>query len=335
VKADTDLDTLQYVMTPSKIKGYGLIQNQLSLVEQRLLAGQADEQSLITDAAVQLLKAGGKRIRAGICLLCAGIFEADLESSLSLAAGVEMLHTATLVHDDFIDGSDLRRGKPTLNAGRNAKFSVLIGDYLFARAANLVAETSNLDIMKLFSKTLMIILNGEVGQQFSRWKVDRNDYYDRIYAKTGAMFVLAAKSAARLGGANEEGMHAFEKYGYYTGIAFQIVDDVLDFTSKQKQLGKPVGSDLREGIITLPVIFYRDRYPNDPNLNLLFEVQDGNHPAAERVITAIRASTVIDEALAEARDMVNRGQRALEAVPYSPYTEALSSLANTIVERTA
>jgi geranylgeranyl pyrophosphate synthase len=330
---DSKLDTLHYISTPDMIEGYELIENKLNLVEKLLLDEQPGQHSLITDAAQQLIKAGGKRIRAAICLLSAGIFEADPEISLSLAAGIEMLHTATLVHDDIIDDSVMRRGKPTLNANRDPKLSVLIGDYFFARAANLVAETDNLDIMKQFSATLMTILNGEVNQQFTRWHIDRQEYFDRIYAKTGAMFVLAAKSSAILSGADQDCLMALEKYGYYTGIAFQIVDDVLDFTSRQTQLGKPVGGDLREGIFTLPVLLYAERYPRDPNINLILRIQDGNHPAVARLITSIRDSGVIDEAMEEAKDLVSRGQQALIHAPQSRFTAALSSLGNTVVNR--
>jgi geranylgeranyl pyrophosphate synthase len=330
---DYNLDTLQYIRTPHKIKAYELIQDNLNLVERRLVTEQPGQHRLLTDAAVQLFQAGGKRIRAAICLLAAEIFEADLEKTLSLAAGVEMLHTATLVHDDLIDDSALRRGKSTLNTGQNAKFSVLIGDYFFARAANLVAETNNVAIMNQFAETLATILNGEVIQQFSRWQMDRQGYYDRIYAKTGAMFVLAAKSAATLGGADEDGLLALEKYGRYTGIAFQIIDDVLDFSGNQSQLGKPVGSDLQEGLLTLPVLLYADKYPNDPNINLLLEVKDGNHPAATSLIASIQDSGVLDDAIDQARDLISDGQRAIKHVPYSAYTEALSSLADSVVER--
>jgi geranylgeranyl pyrophosphate synthase len=332
---DLDLDTMQYISNPSMLAGYDLIQDRLSLVEERLLAEQIPEHSFINDAAVQLLQAGGKRIRATISLLTAAIFDAHDDSAISLAAGVEMLHTATLVHDDIIDDAAQRRGKPTLNANMDAKLSVLIGDYFFARAANLVAETDNLDIMKQFSRTLMTILNGEVNQQLTRWQIDREAYFDRIYAKTGAMFVLAAKSAATLAGASETSLRAIENFGYHTGIAFQIVDDVLDFTSKPSQLGKPVGSDLREGIYTLPVLLFADRYPEDPNFKLLHDLQDGKHPSVESLINSIRDSEAIDQALAEAAVFITRGKRALNNLPYSPYTDALSSLAGTVIQRAA
>jgi geranylgeranyl pyrophosphate synthase len=330
---DTNFDTRQMISTPSNIVELEVIQDELSLVEERLLVEEPSKQNIITDSAFHLLQAGGKRIRATICLLSAEIFNADLEKSLSLAAGVEMLHTATLVHDDIIDGSKLRRGIPTLNASHDGKLSLLIGDYFFARAANLVAETNNLDIMTQFSETLMTILNGEVNQQFSRWQVDSQGYIDRIYAKTGAMFVLAAKSAATLAEADKDGLLAMERYGYHTGIAFQIVDDVLDFTSNHTQLGKPVGSDLREGIFTLPVLIYAKKYPNDPDLNQLLEILRADQPAIDRLITSIKASGVIDEALDEARILVSRGHLALEGIPHSRYVEALSSIGKSAVDR--
>ena len=332
---NSNLDTVKYVAASTRFAGYDLIRENLTLVEEKLLAEQPGQPRLIGDAAVQILQAGGKRIRAAISLLSAANFDADLESSISLAAGVEMLHTATLVHDDIIDGADHRRNEPTLNASLDVKRSVLIGDYFFARAANLVADTNNLDIMKQFSKTLMTILAGEVNQQMSRWQLDRRSYFDRIYAKTGAMFVLAAKSAATLAGAEKTHILAFEKFGHYTGIAFQIVDDVLDFTSSPGQLGKPVGSDIREGIFTLPVLHFAKMYPNDPDLRVVIESQDGDHPAIDKLISKIQASGAADQALHEAKNLVSIGQQALDEVPYSAYVEALSSLGTSMINRVA
>lgn len=330
---DYNLNTVQKINIPVKIQGYDLIQDRLAQVERRLMTDQSDHQELLNNAAAQLFQSGGKRMRAAICLLSAGIFDADLERSISLAAGIEMLHTATLVHDDLIDDALLRRGQPTLNAGQNAKFTVLIGDYFFARAANLVAETDNVSIMSQFARTLMTILNGELTQQFSRWSIDRQNYYDRIYAKTGDLFVLAARAGATLGGADEASLLALESYGYHTGIAFQIIDDILDFTAQQTQLGKPVGSDLRQGLFTLPALLYIERYPDDPDLRTLLKAKDENHSAAENLIASIQASGLIEEALAEARSLVSRAKLALQGAPHSEYTNALLSIADRIVER--
>jgi len=331
---ENNLNTLQYTVTSGSTKGFALIQDKLSAVEQLLRTTPLGHHELLTHATDQLFRSGGKRIRVGVSLLTAEIFNADYDRSISLAAGIEMLHTATLVHDDLIDGSLLRRGLPTLNAGENAELSILIGDYLFARAANLVAATDNVAIMDHFAQTLMTILNGEITQQFTRWEFSHQGYYDRIYAKTGAMFVLATKSAAILGGAGEKEIQAIESYGHNVGIAFQIIDDVLDFTAKQEQLGKPIGSDLRQGFITLPVLLYAREFPDDPNLKAIQGKNNGGQDAVSRLIQSVIDTGMIHEAVNEAKTLVLIGVKSLSDLPYSEFTAALADIAELVVERT-
>lgn len=331
---DNNLNTLEYTIASSSTKGFELIQEKLSAVEKLLRTTPLGHHEILNHATEQLFLAGGKRIRVGISLLSAGVFDADYKRSISLAAGIEMLHTATLVHDDLIDGSLLRRGLPTLNAGDNAELSVLIGDYLFARAANLVAATDNVKIMDQFAQTLMTILNGEITQQFTRWEFSHQGYYDRIYAKTGAMFVLAAKSPAILGGANKKHIQAIETYGHNVGIAFQIIDDILDFTGKQEQIGKPIGSDLQQGFITLPVLLYAQKYPEDLDLRVILENKNGKQGAVSRLIQSIIDAGMIDEAVDEAKTLVSTGCDSLSELPYSEYTTALSDIADLVVART-
>jgi geranylgeranyl pyrophosphate synthase len=284
-------------------------------------------------ATEHLVSAGGKRIRPAVSLLAAGIFDVNLDRAVSLAAGVEMLHTATLVHDDLIDQANTRRGAPTLNAVSGGDAAVLVGDYLFARAANLVAQTDHVTVMDEFAKTLMVILNGEVEQRFSRWRIDRTAYWARIYAKTAALFVLAAHAAAILGEANETGRLALVEYGRSAGMAFQIIDDVLDYTADSGKLGKPAGSDLRQGIITLPMIHYAENHPEDVDVAALFSALDGEHESAARLIEKVRLSDSIEAALKEALAQIDRAHRAIAGLPASIYTRALHDLANTVVER--
>ena len=189
--------------TISTAELFAPVQEGLAAVEARLRQAVQDQHSSLTAATERLLNAGGKRIRPAICLMAASIFEADPDRCVSLAAAVEMMHTATLVHDDLIDGAALRRGVPTLNADWPADAIVLAGDYLFARAASLIAQTNHPRLIELFAKTLMIVVNGEIKQRFSgRGCINRDDYYERIYAKTAAMFVLATEAAATLGEAD-------------------------------------------------------------------------------------------------------------------------------------
>ena len=279
-----------------------------------------------------LLNAGGQRIRPAICLLTAGIFGVDFEPSVSLAAAVEMLHTATLVHDDLIDNSPLRRGAPTLNTNCSPNHVVLAGDYLFARAAHFGAQTDNVQVMSLFGQTLMAIVNGEIKQMLSSRRVSRDDYYERIYAKTAALFVLATKAAAILGDACEVYLDAIRAYSQGIGMAYQIVDDVLDFIGDPKLMGKPAGNDLRLGLITLPAIYYVETH-QDPDVQMFLDEQTNNHDVIPRLVAAIRESDAISQAMQEAREFAACAQLALDKLPDSVYTATLHTLADYIVNR--
>lgn len=309
------------------------IQEGLAAVEARLRQVTKGQHDSLTAATERLLSAGGKRIRPAISLLTAGIFAADFDRSVSLAAAVELAHTATLVHDDLIDGALLRRGTPTLNADCPLDVTVLMGDYLFTRAASLAAKTNNVRVINLFAKTLMVIVNGEIKQKFSRGCVDRDDYYERIYAKTAAMFVLSTEAAAVLGNADEVSLEAVREFGREIGMAFQIVDDILDFVGTPDQIGKPVGSDLCQGLFTLPAIYYIEAHPEDPDMKALLNGNTKDRRTIPRVVAAVCESGVVSEALQKAREFVGRGQLALKKIPDSAYVAALSALANYIVAR--
>lgn len=306
----------------------------LAAVEMRLHKSVVSQHAAMTAATEHLLNAGGKRIRPAICLLVAGLVGADPERSVVLAAAIEMMHTATLVHDDLIDEALLRRNIPTLNADWRTDAVVLAGDYLFARAAGLIARTNNTHVVELFAKTLMVVVNGEIGQRFtSRSRIDRCDYYGRIYAKTAAMFVLSTEAAAVLGEADPASLEALREFGRQVGMAFQIVDDALDFVGTPEQIGKPVGSDLRQGLFTLPAIYYAETHPGDPDVEALFNGSAQDTGALQRVMTAVRASGAVGDALQEARALGARAQLALERLPPSPYLAALSELPRYIVDR--
>src|SRR5512143_1944145 len=223
------------------------------------------EFDLVSEAIGHLLGSGGKRIRPSLALLAGRLYPADRQKIVSLAAAVEMLHTATLVHDDVVDGSLLRRGSPTLNARWSPGATILTGDYVFARAADLAAQTDNVRVMRIFARTLMTIVSGALRQQFSDAQIrqTREDYFKRIYAKTASMFELSTEAAGVLINASEDQIQALKDFGHDLGLAFEIMDDVLDLVGDTSQLGKPVAHDLREGIVTLPVIEYLSMQPND------------------------------------------------------------------------
>ncbi|MCS6964209.1 polyprenyl synthetase family protein [Thermoflexus sp.] len=282
-----------------------------------------------------LLTAGGKRIRPLLVLLTGRLYRPADEAMVSLAAAVEMLHTATLVHDDLIDGSLLRRGVPTLNAVWTPAATVLTGDYLFAYAASLAARTENVRVMAIFARTLMTICEGELHQQFGdrAAMLSREDYLRRIYAKTAAMFELATEAAAVLARAPEPEVEALRQYGVDLGTAFQIMDDVLDFAGDMQAMGKPIGNDLRQGLATLPVLFYLEEHPEDPLIHRILGGNSGDDGLIEEAARRIRNSEAIARSIAEAEAFVRRSRAHLEGLPNGPAWQALWSLGEHILRR--
>ena len=310
------------------------VQEQNKLVERRIRA-QADESHPDLRAALEhLLASGGKRIRPTLGLLVGNMLGGEEWRLITLGAAVELLHTATLVHDDLIDGALLRRGMPTLNARWSPPATVLTGDFLFARAAKLAAETDYLPLMKLFSETLAIIVNGELTQMFtSRGLINRENYYKRIYAKTASLFEMTARAAAMISPVDETMVESMRDFGYQIGMAFQIVDDILDFNGEQTAVGKPLGSDLLNGLVTLPAIYYAESNPQD--VDVLSVPQGGwtNPENMARLIENIRQSNAIAKSMHEAETHIDRALSILDSLSPSTEREALENLAKYIVDR--
>jgi geranylgeranyl pyrophosphate synthase len=312
------------------------VQDDINAIE-ALMRSQAEGHHPDLQAAFNLLvSAGGKRIRPALTMLAGRMLNAEHPRLIKLASAIEMLHTATLVHDDLIDGSLLRRGMPTLNSRWSPGATVLTGDFVFARAAYMAAETESIPVMKLFSHTLTVIVEGEINQLFSnRCKADRPGYLNRIYSKTASLFETAAQSAALLSpNAGPEVIESMRLYGYHIGMAFQVVDDILDFTSDASALGKPVGSDLRSGIVTLPAILYAEAHPNDPSAQDLLAgscIQDLDR--LDALIASVRASDAVSASHQEARRYVEIALEALNRIPACPERQSLEDLARYIVQR--
>ena len=311
------------------------VQDQLQFVEQRIREQAGDEQHPDLRSALEhLLAAGGKRVRPTLGLLVGNMLGAPEDKLITLSASVELLHTATLVHDDLIDGALLRRGMPTLNARWSPAATVLTGDFLFARAAKLAAETDYLPLMKLFSETLATIVNGELTQMFSaRGVIERENYYSRIYAKTASLFEMSSLAATMVATEDEEMRASMKAFGYEVGMAFQIVDDILDFTGEQSAVGKPIGSDLLNGLVTLPAIYYAEANPSNRDVVSLPEGGWKDTERVQRLVDEIRQSEAITLAMDEAREAISRALHALGDAPISSEKEALENLAKFIVDR--
>jgi len=315
---------------------FSLVADDIKKVEDKMRSGIAAQHRDLQAVVDYLVGAGGKRLRPALTLLAANFYPVDKPKSYALAASVELLHTATLVHDDLIDNSLFRRGMPTLNVSWSPGATILTGDFLFARAAQLAAETDNVRIVNIFAQTLMTIVGGELNQLFN----DGHDnvpttaeYHQRIYAKTASLFAAGTESGAVLCGAPETETQALRDYGYYLGMGFQVIDDILDFKGDEEHLGKPVANDLRQGIATLPVMLYNQQHPNHPTILKAVRRQPVSNDEILEIVAKIRASGCVEAAMTEAVNFVRQAQAALEHLPDTPYRRSLHGLADYTVTR--
>lgn len=281
-----------------------------------------------------ILRPGGKRIRPVLTLLAGRFHHYDLGRLIPMATAVELFHIATLVHDDTIDKAMLRRGLPTVNRVWNGQVAILVGDYLFAQSAELVAGTEDLRVIRRFAQTLMAVCQGELGQAFTSYDVNlsREDYFTRIDRKTAALFALATESGAILSGAPEVAIAALRQYGHKLGMAFQITDDILDFTSTEAELGKPVGNDLLQGTVTLPVIVALAQHPELGALWPNSRPED-RHQAWQRTVEMVLNSSAVDESYRVAAAYCHQAGQALDALVDDAARRALLNLADYVLER--
>ena len=290
----------------------------------------------LAEQLAHVVRGTGKIIRPALTLLAGKTFPtfADhREFLLPMAVSVELMHTATLVHDDAIDKAATRRGQPTMNSIWGDEIAILMGDYLFAKAGEYVADTQSPRAIKLFSQTLGIISSGEIGQFRGAYNADqtREDYYHRIYSKTGSLFSLSTQTGALLAGADEPAIAIMKDYGDNLGIAFQIVDDILDFTSTPEVLGKPVGSDLRQGTLTLPAMLVLERRPDDNPVRNYFDTRDDRF--TRETIDLVLNSDIIEVAYTTATAFRDRACRDLKALPDTVCRRSLEDLGEYIINQ--
>ncbi len=284
----------------------------------------------------QQLAGTGKMMRPALALLAGRLGNYDLDKVVPLAASVELLHTATLVHDDVIDEADERRGNDTANSLFGNSASVMLGDYMFANAAELITRTDNIQVVN-FAATLMMMVRGELNQDVTvfEYSEDVQRYLDRITGKTASLFATCAEGGALVCGAPAEQVEAMRLYGMRLGIAFQIVDDILDFTGDPEVMGKPaVGSDLRGGTLTLPAILYMQQEPDDNPIKRAF---DGQRRRAnlDRAIAEILDGDFIGESMATAQRFGAEAREALEALPPGESRDTLDALVDYVLERSS
>lgn len=319
-------------MLLSKI--YEPIRADLVKVEDNLRSVCRVEFSWLSEMLEYSLRGGGKRIRPALTLLAGKFYDYNLDYLQPMAVAVELMHTATLVHDDAIDKSLVRRGQPTINSVWGEEKAVLLGDYLFARAGEFATDTKNLQVVRLFTQTLGTISSGELEQTLSAFnlKQTREDYLRRISSKTASLFSLATESGAILSSAPEESIKSLKDYGHNLGIAFQIVDDILDFVGNEEEMGKPVGSDLAQGTLTLPAMLLLEQFVEDNPVKGLFQHEDEDKNI-ELAIKMVRDSSIVEECNRVANDYCARACRSLNILPDNDSHRALIELADYIAKR--
>jgi octaprenyl-diphosphate synthase len=313
---------------------YAPVQEDLSKVDDRLRLVSKVDFIHISKLLEYSLKSNGKRIRPALTLLSGKFYNYDLDYLLPMATGVEVMHTATLVHDDAIDKSLVRRGRSTVNKLWGDDEAVLLGDYMFAEAGALIASTNNLRVIKQFAETLKTISGGELNQAYYAFNLEqsRQQYFHRVASKTASLFSMATESGAALSQAPEESIQILIEYGYNLGIAFQIVDDILDFIGTEEELGKPIGSDLSQGTLTLPSICIVERYPEDNPVKRLFNNRDKKEEI-KLAIELVRNSTIVQECYQVASDFCVKACRNIKLLPDNASRKSLIELADYIISR--
>ena len=312
---------------------YMPVKSDLELVEAKLVEIAKNDIPLLSKMLEYALLNGGKRVRPALTLLSAKFYKYDLEVLIPMAAAVELLHIGTLVHDDIIDSASMRHGKPAVYRTWGSNSALLLGDYLFSRAGRLAMATDNLRVIRRFTETLMTISGGELREGNTNFTPSsaRENYYAWISDKTACLFVMAAECGSLLSGCPEEQVSALKEYALNFGLAFQIVDDILDFVGDEAALGKPVGSDLSEGAITLPTILYCEKYPDDKIVRSI--ISERKKDLVPQAVEKIKASTVIDECRAIARQFYEKADRSLDALPECDARVSLKGLVTFVIER--
>ncbi len=312
---------------------YGAVQQDLALVEQTFDSLKQVEYRPLADMLELVLAGGGKLLRPALALLAGRFGDYDLELLVPLAASIELLHTASLVHDDVIDNASTRRGRPTANSVFHNSTTVMLGDYMFAHAADQVARTGNIRVIRLFSQTLMVMAKGEIRQDLTAYDSRQTvrDYLQRIGGKTASLFATACQGGAIVSNQPEKCIEALRDYGYNFGMAFQIVDDILDFTGDEAEMGKPVGSDLMQGTLTLPSLLLMERYPKSNPVQKYFA-----RPSPESLAQAvemIRSSDILDESYDMAHSFCRHAGEALAPLPDTVDRQTLLDLTDSVLQR--
>ena len=319
-------------------KPFEVIKKELELAEafsRKLLSSKVE---LVLRAGGYILDSGGKRVRPGLTIIAGKLFSAPEERLIPVATVMEYMHTATLLHDDIVDGAKLRRGRPSANEVFGNDVAVLVGDYMFAKAIYVLAVYGGEEVLKIAAKTVQDMAEGELFQleKIGDVRLTEDEYFDIIYRKTASLLATCCECGAVVGGAGKEERKALRDYGTYIGYAFQLVDDAFDYVSDTETIGKPAGNDIREGKVTYPLLSVL-REASEEEVSSVASVLSSPQPTKEQVefVREFVLSRGGDrKTLSLAREYVDRAKASLSVFEDTPFKKALEEIADFIVERT-
>lgn len=312
------------------------INTELASTDQFIIDRLDSHIPLINEVLEYVLNCGGKRVRPMVLILAARALAYDGHLHISLAAVIELIHTATLLHDDVVDNASLRRGQETANTRWNNNISVLVGDFLYSRAFQIVVDCKHPTILDIFAKATPYIAEGEILQLNNCHNPDTTEdyYFEIIKRKTATLFEVSAHIGATLANASIDDIAALQQYGAHLGLAYQLIDDALDYSQSAEETGKSLGQDLAEGKVTLPLI-YALKHSNAEDCALLRQaIQHGTSENLLSLVKMIESTGAIQYTAERAKEEAKLAKSALSLIPPSNEREALMQLANFVVTRT-
>lgn len=315
---------------------YSFLRKDLNTIEKMLKEVMQADHPILRDASIQLLQAGGKRIRPVFVLLSAQFGNALDENIKRVAVSLELIHMATLVHDDVVDDSELRRGEPTIKKRYGNRVAMYTGDFILARALETITTVKKPAVHKILSKTLVDVVEGEIAQIEDQYNLDQQlwDYLRRIKRKTALLIATSCQLGSLAAGASEKESRLLYKYGYNIGMSFQIIDDILDFTATPKELGKPTGSDLLQGHITLPVFFgmQHDKFKNELQTAFI-NPENIDDVKIKYLLKLLKDTDAIERSYEISNRYLQRALQSLEPLPNNRSKRALQTIAKLIGKR--
>jgi octaprenyl-diphosphate synthase len=330
-----NLGKLGQALTAREI--FDLIQDDLEQVEKRITVESVASVDAVTAIGQYLQSAGGKRLRPALLLLSAKLVGNGGPSAIQLGAVVELIHAATLVHDDVIDTAETRRGRPSTNVQWGNHTCVLAGDWLYMQAFQIALRERNFQILDLLIGLTQMMVEGELLQleRIGRIDVSEADCMELVDRKTACLFSVCSKLGALAGGADSQMQEQLAEYAWNLGMAFQLVDDVLDFTSREKTLGKPVGNDLREGKVTLPLIYALENATADDRRDVETILHEGNYDKVpfRKILALIEKHKGIERVKERAQTFTDKARALISTFPESPYQRALYAVTDLITDR--